>query len=486
MLKKINSSDCIETRNFGDFCPYWTLIDGQVVVADTAEEIFSAVPFEKRRVDPVAFFELLEFNYILGNRTILQGVSRMPWRSTLRGDGTLERRPPIEHGTRQVAAPESAQTLRELLEEELHIAAQQAGRIFLLLTGGLDSRVIAGVLKKIEPGIAAEIKCVTWGIPESRDVAYARRIAAWYDWEFIHVPYDSELVWSNMFRAAVWGGSEVAGLHLHAMDWFRNARPDDLVIAASFGDSIGRAEYSSHHLLACTLTPIKNSRLLIHPTLAPDMLAAAERDRATAWEMEKAPDSWIRVEHDMQENYMRRMICHAMDYIRQFCRVHQAFTSDRLVSYMWSLSPETRTDEIYCQLFRQVDGRLYSLPWARSGIAPDGTPDKNQSLKKNYHECSEWLRKNLRERIEPLFFSPGLCELNIFHTQELKRLWNAFLISSNGHFENVMKLCSLELTRRHFNILPSESPLYFRDICKEELRRRIQNFCNCKLKSTCL
>ncbi len=59
-------SESIETQNFGCFCPYWTQLDGQVVVADTAEEIFSAVPAENRRVDPVAFFELLEFNYMLG------------------------------------------------------------------------------------------------------------------------------------------------------------------------------------------------------------------------------------------------------------------------------------------------------------------------------------------------------------------------------------------------------------------------------------
>jgi len=478
MLQTIDGSASIETRNFGGFCPYWAIIDGRVVVADTAEEIFSAVPAEGRRIDPVAFFELLEFNYILGNRTLLQGVSRMPWRATLRGDGTVERRPPIEHGVRSVSVREAAEKLHGLLAEELCSTVQQAKRIFLLLTGGLDSRIVAGVLKQIEPGLTAEIKCATWGMPDSRDVAYARRIADWYNWEFVYIPYDSELVWSNIHHSAVWGGAEVAGVHLHGMDWFRNARPGDLVIAASFGDSIGRAEYSSYHLLACLLPPIKNSTRLMHPSLVPFMLAAAEKDRATAWEHEKAPDAWILAEHHMQENYMRRMICHAMDYIRQFCSLHQAFTSDRVVSYMWSLSPEIRTDQIYFELLQQLDRRLYCLPWARMGIAPDGTLEKDTFLKKDYHECSTWLRHNLCDRLHALFFSPGLRELNIFYPNGLKRLWKEFLLSGGGSFENVVKLCSLELTRRHFKILPNESPLYYSDICKDRLRHYVKCLCS--------
>jgi asparagine synthase (glutamine-hydrolysing) len=224
------------------------------------------------------------------------------------------------------------------------------------------------------------------------------------------------------------------------------------------------------------LTPIKNSRRIVHPSLVPDMLAAAERDRATAWEGEKATEAWIRVEHDMQENYMRRMICHAMDYIRMFCSVHQAFTSEKVVSYMWSLAPEARTDKIYYELFRLLDRKLYSLPWARTGVAPDGTLEKNQLLKKNYHEWSEWLRGSLRERIKPLFFSPGLCELNIVYSLGLKRLWKVFSTSSICHFENVVKLCSLELARQQFNILPSDRPTYCKEICRDELQRYIKRF----------
>lgn len=67
MLRKIGISESIKTTQFGGFCPYWTMVDGQVNVADTAEEIILSLPGDKRVIDPVAFLELLQFNYILGN-----------------------------------------------------------------------------------------------------------------------------------------------------------------------------------------------------------------------------------------------------------------------------------------------------------------------------------------------------------------------------------------------------------------------------------
>ncbi|GAJ09541.1 unnamed protein product, partial [marine sediment metagenome] len=226
------------------------------------------------------------------------------WRATLYGDGTIKRHPPIPHGNLQMDPGAAARKLRKTLGKELYDAAQDRDRVILLLTGGLDSRVVAGVLKKLESQLKAQIVCATWGQANCRDVAYAQRIASWYDWEFIQVPYDSELLWANIKRGAVWGGSEVAGLHLHAQDWFRNAQPHDLVIAASWGDSVGRAEFSSRHVSILRPALVQNREGLMHPALAGLCLAQAKRDRATAWEGAEDAPRWVWYELDMQENYM--------------------------------------------------------------------------------------------------------------------------------------------------------------------------------------
>lgn len=469
MLRKIGISESIKTTQVGGFCPYWTMVDGQVNVADTAEEIILSLPGDKRVIDPVAFLELLQFNYILGNRTLVQGVQRMPWRAVLTGNGVVERRPPIPHNNRYASPQKAAQTLRELLEEELYNITQNRKRVFLLLTGGLDSRVVAGVLKRLEPQLHARIECVTWGQPESRDVVYASRIAAWYDWEHHHLPYDHELTWSNIIRGAIWGGAEVAGLHLHGEEWFKSIQPEDLVVAASFGDSVGRAEFGSVHLKNLSRVPLRSKHRLLHPSLVGDLITLAEKDRETAWEgVEETGPGWVRLELDMQENYMRRMICHAMDYIRQFCSLHQAFTSYKVVSYMWSLSLDCRTDNIYYQLLKELDSKLYSLPYARTGIAPDGSTEHDPKLSKEYHEWGKWLRNELRSRLEPLVFSSGLHKLGLFHGGPyIRRLWDRWLgepINELGNGQNIVKLCSLELLRRHFQLQPCRRPTYWQDV----------------------
>jgi hypothetical protein len=483
MLRSLNKTDRVTTTTFGGFCPYWTIIDGRVFIADTAEEIISAVPKDKRILDNAAFLELLQFNYMLGNRTLVQGVKRMPWRAILSGDGVIERRPPIAHGLQKPPPRAVARRLRELLEEELVAVAQKTKKIFLLLTGGLDSRVIAGILRKIEPQLQAEIKCVTWGQPESRDVVYARRIAHWYGWEFVNVPYDHELVWKNIERSAIWGGSEIAGIHLHGTEWFKNTQTEDLVLAASFGDSIGRAEFSSVHLKNMRLAPLKNKHRLLHPSFIKELLPLAKKDQETAWEKETSKLDWAYVELELQENYMRRMICHSMDYIRQFCRLHQTFTSDNLVSYIWSLSPDYRTDEVYAELLKELDGKLYSLPWARNGEAPDGTKESNLILTKDYHEWGKWLKQDLQNRLETLYFSDGLRELGLFSEKSKKRVWKKFTkesITSYWYGQDVVKLCSLELTRKFFKLLPDKKPVYRRDLFLNNIKRY-----SSKLKKLC-
>lgn len=70
MLRVLHDTETVETSLFGRFCPYWTKVDGRVLVADTAEEIITAIPQPERVIDPVALVGLLQFNYILGDRDI--------------------------------------------------------------------------------------------------------------------------------------------------------------------------------------------------------------------------------------------------------------------------------------------------------------------------------------------------------------------------------------------------------------------------------
>ena len=468
MLRTLGQTQSIETSQFGGAFPYWKVIDGQVVISDTAEEIIERLRPDERVVDPVAVLSLLQSNYIVGNRTLIQGLQRLPWRAELTGEGKLNRRPPLPHGFRTEKAEKIAHGLREALEEELLEVIGDRKKVFVLLSGGLDSRIVAGVLKKIEPQLHAKIVCVTWGQSQSRDVVYAGRIAEWYGWEFHNVPYDSNLTWENINRGAVWGGAEVAGLHLHGMDWMRQASSNDLVLAASFGDMIGRAEFSSVHLTNLKLKPLANRLNLLHSSLEKTAIELAEKDRPTAWELESpwAPD-WVRHELHMGENYMRRFNCHTMDYIRQFCSLHQAFTSNRALSYMWSFCPGCRNDEPYYELLRGLDKRLFSLPWARTGVALDGTKETNAQITNEFHQWGRWLRNDLRARLEDLVFSPGLAGLGLFDATAVRRAWELFLKEPETELrtgQQIVNLSSIAIAQKRFSLLPCRESTPLTDV----------------------
>ncbi len=466
MLRRLGKDESVATSYLGCFCPYWTFADDGVVISDIASEIITSIPEQHRLIDPTAVLELLYYNYVLGNRSMVQNVQRMPWRAKLTGDGSIIRLKQIPHGERRVEPEEFAKKLRELLEEELWDVSRNAKRLWLLLSGGLDSRVVAGILKQLESSIGCSIACVTWGQDSSRDVEYARRIALRYGWQFVHVPYDADLLWRNIERAAVWGGAEIAGIHLHGMDWFRNASPEDLVIAASFGDGIGRAEYNSQHLLRIRPSTPVNVYDLIHPSLVSESIEKARQDLKSAWEGEEASPQWVKAELDMQENYMRRMICHAMDYIRQFCRLHQAFTSEKVVSYVWSISPDCRGDKTYDFLLKDIDPWLHSLPWARTGVAFDGSTESNSSLTKGYHRAGDWLRGELRDKLEPLVFSDELFRLGVFYAPAVHRFWKRWLSEpdpENRRGEIIVKIAGIELARRAFHLQPCRQPTPWQD-----------------------
>jgi len=459
LIKKLKKGDVISTRNFGGFCPYYYRDEetGQVIVGDTADEMIMSIPKHRRKLDPVSCLGLLNFNYPLGDRTLIQGLQRMPWHAILDASGTIERRPPIPHGHRLAEPTEIAVSLLDCLQEEISTYLDGHKCVWILLSGGLDSRITAGVVKRIQGDFTADIHAVTWGTEDSRDVAYSCQIAKHFGWEWHHLPYDETTLWENLSIAAEWGGAEVAGVHLHAeKDLGSLVNFEDLVLASSWGDSIGRAEFSGTHILHMTIPPIVNRYWLIHRSLFAECLRLARADRELGWCTEPDWSRHVVTELDSQENYMRRMISHAMNYIMRFCRLEQSFTAEKTVRTMWSYSPICRQTEVYFRLLEKLDPFLLDLPWARTGVAPSGNIEKNASLKTTYHEWGRWLRQGRHEELKSLICDSGLSGLNVFNMSQVRqcfKLWREQPVDSVGLTETILQVAAIELLRRRFELV---------------------------------
>lgn len=449
----------LSSELLGDDYPYWWCDDdGRVHWFRTPEDAIEALPAERRTVDPISVLSLFSFQYICLDRTMVQGVRHLPWLSTLWGTGELQFLPAPHHDQRQMPIEEVAASFLERLEAEILRYVRSYERAYLLLSGGMDSRVMAAVVARLEARgeFDATVEAVTWGEANSRDVVYAERLADHYGWQWHWAELDEARYWANFQFGAVALGAEVDPKHLHRMDWFREAEPNSVVLAASYGDSVGRAEFSSIHLNDLPpLVPSDRNRLLrpevrewAWPGLEEDILAPRQR-HGTRGEL-----GWLEIER--QAHYMRRMLNHAMCVINRWTHVEQVFVAPDVYGFMWGLDPSLRTDEVYVRMLRQVDPTMLEVAWARTGARYD-TGEGSDDLAKSFHRYGLWLRRDHADDIGELIFGdPTVERLRLFDMDQLRWMydeWTRERPADNTSLSTQMSsIASLSILARRFEI----------------------------------
>lgn len=363
-------------------------------------------------LDLAAIASFLSFGMVGQQRTLLKEISRRPWMSRLSdaGEPVLEMLP--AHGFFTESADKIARELYRRLCDEARTACDGFPEIFILLSGGLDSRIVAGVLARLyEAGeIATKPVAVTWGLPDSRDVVYARKIAQILGFDWQHVEFGPEEVLENIEITACHLGLLHSPEMLHAMPWFRHIPQSSLVIAGSFGDSIGRAEFAGRRLLELTQKRPTNAYGLMKSGVFRGACVGLQRDldEIHARGGPQAPP-YARNEHWMQGFRMRGGLCHALTIINRYARVYQMFTAPEVYGFMWSLHPVRRNDDIYAVLLANELPEIAKVPWPRTNRALSGaTEGAQKDLRAHYHEYTKWssgpLYAELCRRIDAEWF----------------------------------------------------------------------------------
>lgn len=399
--------------------------------------------------------------YLLGNRTLVGNVKRVPWMSKYQGDGEWKPSQLPSHGTDRPASDEFTEKLKDELLGEAQTYLKNKKTIGILLSGGMDSRVAAGVLRELElrGGDARTVVAITWGAEGCRDVIYARRIAQRFGWDMVHFPITAETLAKNIENSGI-AGAEVSPLHLHAMSDVAKLEGIDAIVAGSYGDSVGRAEFSGKHLteLRCVLPKILDPFGLLKGDAVSRAKMDLKQDLVDSPHLDGAIAQIRRREIEHEMHYMRRMLQSCMQTIAVKIPLYQLFTAPSVFGLMWGLDPAVRNNEWYARLLPKLPGNLLDIPWARTGRLYHRPSELLDNYPNKYHRYGSWLRRDLKESVLERVNSECIYNLGIFNEKGIERLvstWEKANTDSTSKLdETISWLASLHDFIKFYGITP--------------------------------
>jgi hypothetical protein len=439
------------SKSLGNFYPYYCTTKAGAMYLHP--NLISLLTMEGCRMvlDEHAVLQVLNRYFMFGDRTIFRDIKRAPWmaKRISDDDGWYYHCVPPHGMKNDLTEDQVAEKLFELLCKEIALYIANHRRVGILLSGGMDSRIVAAVLNHlIKKGeIAAEsVTAYTWGVDDCRDVVYSKNIAKMFGWKMQHHCVDAEDLWEN-FKIAGERGCEYTGLHLHAIPQIsRNISSElDVMLAGSYGDSIGRAEYSKK--LVTSLSPIqrkiRNPSFLLKSTIY-NCIKDGWIEDVNRYHKFFPRDKQYQVrELDFQLHYMRRMINPCMEMLNEKLEMYQAFTHPDVFGYMWNLHPDLRNDRVYERLLEHVNPDLLNIPWARTGLRyplKTGEPD---SYRKNHHNYVKFIQVDLIDRIQARLFGHEAIRNGIINHDSVRSVISLIRKKTNYNFDYLEKIAWL-------------------------------------------
>jgi hypothetical protein len=168
----------------GSYALYARLLAGGVVAVGNVLPLLARIP-PHARPDEDALEDLLLAGWVFGDRTVWDGIERLPPGTSRVTDGRLTRSPDrlIDPALEAAARPvhRDLDVGADLLRETVaNVSRSHRGRLELGLSGGRDSRVIlsAAVAAGVQPHLYTLAIPDDPAFPETGDVVAARRVAS--------------------------------------------------------------------------------------------------------------------------------------------------------------------------------------------------------------------------------------------------------------------------------------------------------------------
>lgn len=294
-----------------------------------------------------------------------------------------------------------------ILKKEFFNEMEGVKSVAILLTGGMDSRVAASLLYQYSQlNDKLKVTAYTWGSTNSRDVIYSKKICEIFDWNFIHIELSID-DFIESIELSKNSNASISPIHFHgvgAVTKHIKFNPVDKIIAASYGDSLGRGEYSGVHI-NCNKRLVDYTYSKWSPLFSSEEREVLHSDITNEFVNSNITNSGLIHEMIFQYCYMGMMLEPVFDCINDISPVYQIMTSDIFRYHILTYNREIRNDEFYLHIIKNMNPELSEIPWARTGVlfgSDDETnKDNYRSIYSDYPNIIRSLfKKNIISNIE--------------------------------------------------------------------------------------
>ncbi len=177
--------------------PVYYYTSGEVLLVGSSPELFRHHEAFRMEFNPAGLVGMLLTMHIVGGQTLMRGVRRLAashlllWSTSRTATESEQFRIPVTAATARPERPLAAEIdlLDQVLDDVMARHAPRGGRYGLLLSGGLDSRMLGGLLRR---GGVEDVVAVTIGTPDDIEMQCATRVAAALGFRHraVDIPYE--------------------------------------------------------------------------------------------------------------------------------------------------------------------------------------------------------------------------------------------------------------------------------------------------------
>jgi len=322
-----------------------------------------------KKIDLKSFQEFFNYGYLLGNRTLIQGINKIPPASIIeiknnRIDFKSYWNWNYIKKARSVCFEEAVEKLGLLWIEAIDKILKKHEKVYLTLSGGLDSRAILAAIDYL--GMNHKVDSIlTFGQKDSLDYVIASSAARLTKIQHIFIELNSNTWWENIDFAIENGLGEINIIHTHG-SCLNKIKPKYVILDGFAGDLIMGGSYLQPEFINAkkeyTLRLIDEK--MKSEGLKNSLLIKGLRER----DLKREYLAWESTDYFFINNRVKNFTNNNM-LGDKYYRVYPFF-DNTLIDYVYSLPSEWRLDsKIYKVMLLRYFPKFFSdISWQKTGL----------------------------------------------------------------------------------------------------------------------